>query len=88
MKIGTQSASMVIRPPAIMTGVDHFLVKVQGSSPSVQCTIKANADPLECDLTLPMPASKYIVNSYSCLVGLRGCSPPTEGTFWTHPMRK
>ncbi len=75
-------------PPEIATGIDHFTVIVQGSDPIIECTVEANADPLECELTELTPASEQIIQAYSCLAGSLGCSSPVEGVFWTYPMRK
>ncbi len=75
-------------PPEIMIGIDHFTVSVQGSDPIIKCTVEANADPLECELTELIPASEQIIHAYSCLAGSLGCSSPVEASFWTYPMRK
>ncbi len=71
-----------------MNNIDHFTVSVEGSDPIIECTVEANADPLECELTELTPASEYIIQTYSCLAGSLGCSSPVEGVFWTYPMRK
>ncbi len=86
--VETQSALVEVMPPEIMTGIDHFTVTVQGSDPIIECTVEANADPLECELTELTPASEQIIQAYSCLAGSLGCSSPVEAAFWTYPMRK
>ncbi len=79
--VETQSALVEVMPPEIKTGIDHFVVAVQGSDPIVKCTVEANADPLECELTELTPASEQIIQAYSCLAGSLGCSSPVEGIF-------
>ncbi len=74
--------------PEDALGIDRFSGKVEGGSITIECEVKSDAEPLECELEGLIPSTKYIVVGCACLPGSLGCSEGVKKSFWTPPMGK
>ncbi len=77
---------VVFEQPADASGIDHYYGKVKNESVAIDCKAKADAEPLQCELTGLVPSLGYVVAGYACLAGSLGCGVEVEGSLWTPPM--
>ncbi len=74
---------MVIGKPERSIQIEEFVVRIKGGTPDQTCSVRENAEQMQCQLLHLEPSTTYAVLVEACLYGEGGCGLPTKVSFQT-----
>ncbi len=83
----TTSLFVKIVPPDGNPAIEQYEASVKLGSASQACSVKAEADPLGCEIGNLTPAKQFTIQVKGCLPASAGCSSFKEKVMWTKPNR-
>ncbi len=77
------STVVVIGKPERSIQIKEFVVRIKGGTPDQTCSVRENAELMQCQLLHLEPSTTYAVLVEACLYNEGGCGLPAKVSFQT-----
>ncbi len=74
---------MVIGKPERSVQIEKYVARIHGGMPDQTCSVRVNAEKMQCKLLHLEPSTTYAVLVEACLYDEGGCGLPTKVSFRT-----
>ncbi len=74
---------MVIGKPERSIQIENYVARVQGGTPAQTCSVRENAEKMQCEISQLEPSTTHAILVEACLYAGEGCGQPTKVSFQT-----